>query len=148
ARRARLELQERAATGRVDPDARRALAALFIDFEQPVALRSRALWGLHLTGGFECDVLQRALSDTAEYVRGWAVQLLTEGGDPGPEVVALFARLAYADPSPVVRKYLAAALQRLEPASRREVARGLLTRAEDAEDPNIPRLVWYGVEPL
>src|SRR5690606_36153433 len=61
---------------------------------------------------------------------------------------ALFARLAYADPSPVVRKYLAAALQRLEPASRREVARGLLTRAEDAEDPNIPRLVWYGVEPL
>src|SRR5690606_31625348 len=81
ARRARLELQERAAAGRVDPDARRALAALFIDFEQSVALRWRAMWGLHLTGGFEVDVLQRALSGPEEYLRAWTVQLITESGD-------------------------------------------------------------------
>jgi putative heme-binding domain-containing protein len=47
-----------------------------------------------------------------------------------------------------VRKYLAAALQRLEEASRWDVARGLLGRTEDAGDHNIPKLIWYGVESL
>jgi putative heme-binding domain-containing protein len=52
------------------------------------------------------------------------------------------------DPSPVVRLYLACALQRLPLSQRWSLARALVSRGEDAQDPNIPYLLWYGIEPL
>src|SRR5205085_552423 len=52
------------------------------------------------------------------------------------------------DPSPVVRLYLASALQRLPAAWRWDIAQGLLAHAEDAGDHNLPLMYWYGVEPL
>jgi putative heme-binding domain-containing protein len=58
------------------------------------------------------------------------------------------ARLAANDPSPVVRLYLAAVLQRLPLAERRPIAEPLLARAEDARDPALPLMLWFGVEPL
>lgn len=148
ARRTRLELQERAVDREIDPVARQALFELFEGVEEPVELRLRGMWALHVSGGVGGERLQRALGDPQEYVRGWAVQLLTEEGDPGRDVVGRFEAMARSDASPVVRKYLAAALQRLEEGSRWELARGLMSRSEDAQDHNIPRLVWYGVEPL
>jgi putative heme-binding domain-containing protein len=56
--------------------------------------------------------------------------------------------MAQEDASPVVRKYLAAALQRIDEAARWPVAEGLVAHAEDADDHNIPKLIWFGVEPL
>ena len=59
-----------------------------------------------------------------------------------------FAEMAKSDPSPVVRLYLASALQRMPAEKRWPILEGLLTHAEDADDPNIPLIVWYGAEPL
>jgi hypothetical protein len=58
------------------------------------------------------------------------------------------AKLAAADASPVVRLYLASALQRIEPALRWPILEGLVAREEDAQDPNLPLMIWYGLEPL
>ena len=52
--------------------------------------------------------------------------------------------MAGADRSPVVRKYLAAALQRMPEEARWSIAEALTGQREDAEDHNIPKmiLVW------
>jgi len=50
--------------------------------------------------------------------------------------------------SPVVRRELASLLQRLPTNQRASIARALLAHGEDKDDPYIPLLIWYGIEPL
>ena len=85
---------------------------------------------------------------SAAPVRGWAVQLLNEERDATPAVVAKFAAMARTDLSAPVRLKLASALQRLAPNDRWEIAGALATRAEDAADHNLPKMIWFAVEPL
>jgi hypothetical protein len=59
-----------------------------------------------------------------------------------------FAEMARDEKSPAVRLALASALQRLPPAQRWAVAEMLAGHAEDAADPNLPLMIWYGVEPV
>ena len=59
-----------------------------------------------------------------------------------------FGAMARDERSPVVRLYLASALQRLDHAARWTIAAGLLAHGEDAADQNLPHLLWLGVEPL
>ena len=56
--------------------------------------------------------------------------------------------MANNDASPFVRLYLASALQRLVPEDLVKVATGLVKRAEDSGDHNLPLLIWYGIEPV
>jgi hypothetical protein len=65
----------------------------------------------------------------------------------GNDALARMAEMAKSDPSPLVRLSLASALQRLEPAKRWAIAEGLVARAEDADDANLPLMIWYGLEP-
>jgi putative membrane-bound dehydrogenase-like protein len=146
-RHARRVLQERAAAGRDLTAAHAALHRLFAEHAD-VTRKLRALWTLHATGGLEAAFLLRQLEHADENVRAWAVQLLGENRRPPPAAVARFARLAASDPSALVRLYLASVLQRLDPAQRWDIAAGLLARAEDVRDQNLPLMVWYGIEPL
>ncbi|HCN28292.1 MAG TPA: cytochrome C [Verrucomicrobiales bacterium] len=59
-----------------------------------------------------------------------------------------FTGLAQKEASPTVRRELASALQRLPQNQRKALAAALLQRAEDKDDPMIPLLIWYGIEPL
>ena len=146
-RRARVILQGRAAAGRLAPGTHEQLRRLFTTSAN-ADWRLRAMWALHVTGGWPPDRLAATLDDRDEYVRAWAIQLLTEPGTPAPAVLERFARLAREDGSPVVRLYLASALQRIDAARRWPIADALMARAEDAADENIPKLVWLAVEPL
>ncbi|MFN7343732.1 MAG: PVC-type heme-binding CxxCH protein, partial [bacterium] len=47
-----------------------------------------------------------------------------------------------------VRRELASALQRIPQDQRKDLATALLKHGEDAEDPMIPLLIWYGIEPV
>jgi putative membrane-bound dehydrogenase-like protein len=147
ARRARLLLQSRAARGTLRPETAAGLWTLFRTGTN-ADYRLRALWGLHVTGQLGAADLLPLLRDPDEYVRAWAIQFLSEDGDPGTEARAAFARLSRQETSPVVRLYLAAALQRMPVAERWPLAEGLLTHARDSSDHNLPKLIWYGVEPL
>jgi putative heme-binding domain-containing protein len=110
--------------------------------------RLRAMWALHVSGGWTSDELVGALSDPDEHIRAWAIQLLCEDRSPAPQAIEIFARLARDERSAVVRLYLAAALQRLDHGARWNIASALLTHAEDATDQNLPTMIWLGVEPL
>lgn len=147
ARRARLILQQRAAAGALHAGTHERLRAMFRSLDNG-DWRLRAMWALHVTGGWSAEALVEALGDGDEYVRGWAVQLLTEGRQPSSTALARFAAMARDDRSAAVRLYLASALQRLAPAQRWPIADALLTHAEDAADHNLPKMIWLGVEPL
>jgi putative heme-binding domain-containing protein len=147
ARRARVILQGRAASKTLEPNTHGALRQIFAT-ETNADWRLRAMWALHVTGGWTPAQLASALDDRDEYVRAWAVQLLTEDGTPSSGTLDAFARLAKQDPSPVVRLYLASSLQRLEHAVRWPIASALSARAEDASDHNLPKVLWLGIEPL
>ncbi|MBL8756443.1 MAG: DUF1080 domain-containing protein [Planctomycetes bacterium] len=109
--------------------------------------RLRALWALHTLDKLSDLALVARLADRHEYVRAFAVQFLVEDRMATPDQVAAFAKLAEHDPSPVVRLYLAAAMQRLPVADRWAIATALAAHAEDSDDHNLPKMVWFGIEP-
>ena len=150
ARRARGILQYRAASGKLATDTHTQLRALFNPNTGPANTdwRLRALWALHVTNGLSDQDLLTALTDRDAYVRAWAIQLSCEDKAPPAAALAQFGRMSRDDASAVVRLYLASALQRIPMDDRWAIAEGLLTHAEDADDHNLPKMIWLGVEPL
>ena len=147
ARRARIILQGRAMHGKLNPAAVASLSSLY-EGAANLDHRLRAMWAMHITGNLSAEQLKVALSDNDAYIRAWAVQLLCEDKSPSADVLIRFTAMTRQDKSPVVRLYLASALQRMGLDTRWSLAEGLLTHAEDATDHNLPKLIWYGLEPL
>jgi putative heme-binding domain-containing protein len=148
-RHARRLLQERAAKPEWQGQAVHAALHKMLgsgQFDGPQRLR--ALWALQVTGGLDAGQRRALLDDASEHVRAWSIQLLCEAATPTDAVLGKFRDMAKDDPSPVVRLYLACALQRLSLQARWGIAEGLLSHAEDATDANLPLLDWYGIEPL
>lgn len=145
-RRARGVLHERASKGNVDRETHLQLWNHFTEQQDP-GRKLRALWALHVTDGVSPEQLTALLSNPHEYIRAWAVQLLCEDMDPSEAALAKFIDLATNDPSPIVRLYLASALQRIPEDRIWDLAAGLLSRSEDKEDHNIPKMIWFGVQP-
>ena len=130
----------------------------------------RSKWTLRLIGGIDDVTLSWSLLNTAvmanvedEYSRAWSIRLLTDlwpidtsiGTRPAREeikpthkLMAQLIQLAKDDESGWVRLALASTLRRLPVNRRAELAAALLARVEDADDHNLPLLVWYGLTPL
>ncbi len=155
-RQARRRLQERGASaetrallsGLAFGEAEKALDAdgRSIALDEP--RRLRALWMLHATGGLDDDQVARGLASKLPYVRAWTIQLASDGREPNERTLATLRDLAESDPSPVVRLYVAAALQRLPIDKRWSIAEALVAHGEVARDMNLPLMIWYAVEPL
>jgi putative membrane-bound dehydrogenase-like protein len=108
-----------------------------------------------------CD-FKALLADDNEHVRTWAVRLLTDAWPldsvygPSPATLKsvnsgtlnVLVQQARHDRSGLVRLALASTLQRLPVADRATLAAPLLAHAEDAEDQNLPLLIWYGLIPV
>jgi putative membrane-bound dehydrogenase-like protein len=129
--------------------------------------RLRALWALHCVGGIPGDQLWTGIKHSDEWVRAWTAHLYCEdtwqwetadppdkpspahvGGPPlSNRVLGRLTEMAKTDPSPLVRLYLASALQRIPVAHRWEVLSELIQHAEDASDHNLPLMYWYAAEP-
>ncbi|WP_221394915.1 PVC-type heme-binding CxxCH protein [Dyadobacter sp. NIV53] len=142
-RQARTILQERGPNKKVHKALKEILAR-----NPDVTRKIRAMWTLHVTKGFNEKELTDLLSNDSEYVRSWAVQLLTENKNVTPETLKHFTALAQNDNSALVRLYLTSAMLRLEPAQRWDVLDALVQKGEDKDDHNLPLMVWYAAEPL
>lgn len=126
--------------------------------------RLRATWALHVSGArTTAEFLSRQLNPndslskrSTEAERAWAIRLLEDARGGSRTTVARFdalvtdtlPRLARSEPSALVRLTMASLLQKLPSAHRGPLASALLSRAEDATDPNQPLMLWYGIEPL
>ncbi|MFM8931646.1 MAG: PVC-type heme-binding CxxCH protein, partial [Gemmataceae bacterium] len=154
ARKAWIELSNQEKPPTIDPH--------FLGKESAPTVRLNALWTMHQLGQTNQELLVKLLSDTDEMVRVWAIRLLldhhpldtvegnarAEGVPVAPEVLNSLKELALNDSSARVRLTLASALGRLPIQNRATLAKALLQRGEDASDPNIPKLVWYGLIPV
>lgn len=147
ARRARGILQKRAASGKLQPETHAQLREIF-QKNKNTDWRLRAMWGLHITGGLTSEELVKSLSDREPYIRSWAIQLLCEDKEPSAAALAKFRSMARRDRSPVVRLYLASALQRIPTENKWDIASNLVKKKEDVNDHNLPKMIWFGIEPL
>jgi putative heme-binding domain-containing protein len=147
ARRARLILQQRAFKGTLKPTTHNQLLQLYTRTTNGNH-KLKALWAMHVTKGLNETLLTDALADKDEYIRSWAIQLLCEDQRPSAPVLAKFTEMARMDPSPVVRLYLASAMQRVSKNAGWNIAAELVKHGEDAGDHNLPKMIWYGLEPL
>jgi putative heme-binding domain-containing protein len=118
------------------------------------AKRLRALWAIYSTG-VPNFYLYKYLGDKDEHIRAWIVRLLVDDAKSiavenkaNANTLKKFVQMAATDPSSLVRLYLASALQRLPVAKRGALAEALLQHEEDANDHNMPLMIWYGIEPL
>ncbi|WP_149273131.1 PVC-type heme-binding CxxCH protein [Pareuzebyella sediminis] len=142
-RQARTLLQERGGS----PEVHAALKKILTD-NPDVTRKLRALWTLHATQGLIESDLQELLRHSDENIRGWAIQLLTETKKVSPKTLQQFEAMAQNDTSPLVRLYLVSGLLRLDPDQRWNSLERLVRRAEDANDHNMPLMLWYASEPL
>ena len=122
----------------------------------------RALWSLVRHRRGRRAFLRGLLDHEHESVRAWAIRLLTDAlpidtifsQRVGPDVelpadlLAKLTAMARDDRSGLVRLVLASTLQRLPVNRRAELARALLSHAEDASDHNLPALIWTGLIPV
>lgn len=160
-RQSRVLLQSRAAAGRLDHGSVHAkLQEMFRETSQSPR-RLRALWALHVVGGLDSHALTDLLDHDDEYVRAWAIQLLSDQSHvaafhtqrsfttkPDPSVLTRLVSLARHDDSPIVRLYLASHAQRLPFESRWELLSELIQHAEDEYDHNLWRMYWFALEPM
>jgi putative membrane-bound dehydrogenase-like protein len=146
-RHARRLLQERHAAGKLHASTRGRLQEILSGNADPTR-QLRALWALHATGGLDEPQRSQLLASPNEYLRAWAIQLELEDREASPDMLRRLAALAKSEPTPWVRLALAAGLQRLPLDDRWPIATALARHSEDASDPNLPLMLWYGVEPL
>ena len=132
------------------------------------AARVNAVLAAHAVGVADKPFLIDRLSDTDEHVRVWAIRLLTDSwpidDTLGPDwksaddaarvlresemILPLLKKMAAQDPSAIVRLALASTLQRLPVSQRVSVARELVQHSGDADDHNLPMMIWYGLIPV
>ncbi|MCB9873368.1 MAG: hypothetical protein H6821_04240 [Planctomycetaceae bacterium] len=146
-RHARRVLHERVASGRDMTSVNKRLRAMYEE-QADVPHKLRALWALQVTGGLDESMLSEQLRHESEYIRAWAVRLLSDNKSLSPAALDQFVILAATGDSSFVRLHLASALQSLPPEQRWPIAEALVTRSEDADDANLPLMIWYGIEPL
>ncbi|PYM10724.1 MAG: hypothetical protein DME18_15700, partial [Verrucomicrobia bacterium] len=137
-------LHERASSRGIAPEAKAALRATALKSADSLR-RLRALWTTHLIGDFSGELPMQCLADSDEYVRAWTIQLSTEDGLASPALLRRFTALARTDPSPIVRLYLASAIQRVPEETAWQLVESLTRHGADREDRNLPMLIWDAI---
>ncbi|MBS34006.1 MAG: hypothetical protein CMO68_06320 [Verrucomicrobiales bacterium] len=146
ARMARRVLQERAAAGVALGQARKDLFELYSGSES-VPHRLRALWALYITGGLEEAWLLEQTHDESEPVRVWAIKLLTDEGRVSEQALGRFVEMAGSDLAGLVQLHLASTLRLLPLAKRWALAKPMVSHRVFADDPVLPLMIWYGINP-
>jgi putative membrane-bound dehydrogenase-like protein len=120
--------------------------ALNVINEIPGLSSASSLHGAWLVSS--CSEAQHAVPEANkgdEHYRAWTIRSSPPGDGADLESMTDLAR---SDQSPIVRRELASFLQQLPNEDRDMLATALLKHGEDKDDPMIPLLIWYGIEPV
>ena len=109
-------------------------------------LALEALWGVHLSGGWNDAFALEQLKHPDEYVRYWIVRLLGDSKKVAPAIQARLVELARTETSVEVRSQLASSCKRLPARDALPIARELMFRGEDVNDLHVPLLLWWALE--
>ena len=86
-------------------------------------------------------------NESDDWVKAWAIQLSLEDKQLSGTLAVELPQHAH-NKSPVVRLFVASALQRLPVEQRWDILAVLVSHAEDAADHNLPLMYWYALEPV
>ena len=147
-RQSRRILQERSAARKISPECRAAL--------EKIAFRSRRVRGpvcgdcgpCTSPAAFRNNNSCRRCTTTARSCAAGRFNWPARTGQPTDKVLAALMNLSRGDDSPVVRLYIASALQRIAPEKRWDILVGLVSQSADNQDHNLPLMYWYAAEPL
>lgn len=143
------------------------------DAKMPLHQRLQALWAMNQ---MEQYPVAESMADSEESIRAWKYRLLgntfaqyepnagrvpqsmlpagmknrviLHGRSIDGDLVAEIIAAEKSSPSSVVRREMASLLQRGRFNPSVQLATALLSHGEDKDDPMIPLLIWYGIEPL
>ncbi|QDT09141.1 PVC-type heme-binding CxxCH protein [Planctomycetes bacterium K23_9] len=130
--------------------------------------RVQAAFAMHSLGKTNESFWLKQLDHSDEHVRAWAIRFLTDhwpiDDTHGPgwktntqlkdtttsaqQLLPRLVQIASEDDSALVRLTLASTLQRLPVSMRADLAKPLVAHAEDADDHNLPMMIWYGLIPV
>lgn len=142
ARAAQLVLAERG----TDDAVRTALEAR-LRSRSATSVRLRALWTLAASANLTEDALHAGLVDSDEAIVAWSIQLACERGWPAPREWGAIAVQATSK-SPLVRLYLASALQRVPIEQAAPTIAALVRATRDDTDATLRRVLWFAFERL
>ena len=128
-------------------DAEKQLHARFKQ-ESSIPKKLRALWALHTIGKADAEWLHNLLSHSDENIRSWAIALLSQHKVVPGHTRQRLTTMAASDASSLVRLSLCSYLQQRPLDERWPIAEQLVVHSEDADDQNLPSMIWYGIEPL
>lgn len=146
-RTARRVLAERAARGTLDATTLDRLRALALDDPQPTR-RLRGIWTLIGCRAIDAELLARAIVDSDEQVRGWAVRAAVEAYEQGVDrdrIAPLLIGTAERDDSLLVRRALAGAAQFVDPPTSWALLERLVGQAENEQDRDLPSMIWFAL---
>jgi putative membrane-bound dehydrogenase-like protein len=151
-RQARRLLQERsAALGRPVPllafDATRNPPKPRPEVPGAVDAKFRILCTKHAAGRLTENEMLAMLRSDKEYIRAKGVDFLVDFGEPSAAGLTALRELAQRESAGIVLLHLASALQRVTVDQRVDLASSLATKSDFTTDPQLPLLVWYGIEP-
>ncbi len=139
-----------------------ALAVASIKSTSSLPVKLRSLWtafaasGLEGPHGMEAHFIRDVIAlepELAPSAIRWLGYVtppppnVHEFGDPHEVWVNLVQQQTAASSS-IVRRELSSLLQRIPIDQRKDLATALLKHGEDKDDPMIPLLIWYGIEPV
>ena len=165
-RQSRLILSGRAASGSKMPNAKVRLTEMVSNAAPLFACR--ALLTLHAMDATTRELLIDTSSHSNEHIRTWSIRMLTDHWPIddifGPksnssanaavveqaagQLMVRFCEMARTDESGLVRLALGSTLQRLPVSMRAQLATELVKRSVDANDHNLPLVVWHGLIPV
>jgi putative heme-binding domain-containing protein len=105
-----------------------------------------ALWALHWRGWLDESLARSLLDHPDEHIRRWSVRLIGDQLRAEAATVERLARLAREETYVQVRSQLASTAKRLSAHAAAAVVTGLLSHDEDADDPQLPLLIWWAIE--
>lgn len=149
-RMARRVVAEKAASKALEADIIENFAASRVFKNGTIPERLHAMWLLHATNG---DLRANWQIDETDQLLAWGVRLrvdwIQSKGTPDAwDARYFFLRKEPSFTAPVYRRELASVLQYLPQDQRLYLATALLKHGEDKDDPMIPLLIWYGIEPV
>lgn len=121
-----------------------------------------SLWTYYQFAGLDDEKAAECMKHRNEHVRAWAIRFLGDrpkekvdvgnefepyGAKVGGDLLAILRSLASSDYSPTVRSQLACTAKRLTRREGLAIAFAMTERTEDLNDPHIPHLVWWAIEP-
>lgn len=145
------ELSHRARTRRLAPQTLKQLGDWLVN-DQDAQVRLRCLWCLYQIDALNDLLLESALRDRDEYLRGWAVRLIADKASQSQsssfKLWPSMWSLAQTDESLLVKRELASAAQRIPTPEAWKLVEALSRQPSNATDPSLVSLIWFAIAKL